>query len=298
MDTPHEVQQFLTALRGRITPEQAGITAFSGERRVPGLRREEVAQLTGVSTAYYTRMERGDLSGVSESVLNALARALHLTDAESTHLLDLARTATTGPPRAPRAKAEPRATARLNQLLDTMADVPALAMTRLGTPVASNALGRALFPDLFPDGAAPLNNVRYLFRDPRSQLFYPDWEDIARETVSALRLLAGHDPSDRALMSLVGELSTHNADFRTWWGGHTVRTHTNGTKRINHPIVGEMTLSYDNLAVLSIPGLALTTYLTAPATPSSDALNLLRSWIARPAADSSATNAAGRTGNA
>jgi transcriptional regulator with XRE-family HTH domain len=299
MDTPHEAQQFLTALRGRISPEQAGITAFSGERRVPGLRREEVAQLAGVSTAYYTRMERGDLSGVSESVLHALARALHLTDAESTHLLDLARTATTGPPRAPRAKAEPRATARLTQLLDTMSDVPALAMTRLGTPVASNALGRALFPDLFPDGAAALNNVRYLFRDPRSQLFYPDWEDIGRETVSALRLLAGHDPSDRALMALVGELSTHSSDFRTWWGGHTVRTHTSGTKRINHPIVGEMTLSYDNLAVLSTPGLALTTYLTAPATPSADALNLLRSWIAGPAADSSATrNASDRTGNA
>lgn len=294
MDTPHEVQQFLTALRGRITPEQAGITAFSGERRVPGLRREEVAQLAGVSTAYYSRMERGDLSGVSESVLHSLARALHLNEAESTHLFDLARTAT-GPRRIARVKPEPRATARLMQLLDTMPDVPALAMTRLGTPVASNALGRALFPDLFPAGAAPLNNVRYLFRDPRSQEFYTDWEDVARQTVSALRLLAGHDPSDRALMALVGELSTHSADFRTWWGGHTVRTHTSGTKRINHPIVGEMTLIYDSLAVLSTPGLGLTTYITEPGTPSADALNLLRSWIAQPATEpSDARNASDR----
>jgi len=282
MNTPLEVQQFLTALRGRLTPERAGLTSFGGERRVPGLRREEVAQLAGVSTAYYTRMERGDLGGVSESVLHALVRALQLNDAESAHLFDLARTATTGPPRPARAKPEVRATVRLTQLLDAMPDVPALAMTMLGTPVASNPLGRALFPHLFPDGAAPQNNIRYMFRDPRAQQFYPDWEYSARETVSALRLMAGHDPGDRALMALVGELSTHSTEFRTWWGGHTVRTHTSGTKRINHPVVGEMTLGYDALAVLSTPGLGLTTYLAEPGTPSSDAMDLLRSWIAQP----------------
>jgi transcriptional regulator with XRE-family HTH domain len=279
MNTRDDVQQFLTALRGRITPEMAGLTLFGGERRVPGLRREEVAQLAGVSTAYYTRMERGDLSGVSESVLFALVRALQLDEAEKTRLFDLARAAT-GPRRAPRTKPEPRVPSRVAQLLDTMRDVPALALTRLGTPVASNALGRGLFPHLFPDNAPPLNHARYLFLDERSQTFYPDWEASARESVSALRLLSGQDPSDRALATLVGELATRSDDFRTWWGGHTVRIHTSGTKRINHPVIGELTVGYDVLALQSTPGLNITSYLPEPGSPSADALAMLQSWIA------------------
>jgi transcriptional regulator with XRE-family HTH domain len=282
MDNRHEVQQFLTAQRARITPEQAGLTVFGGERRVPGLRREEVAQLAGVSTAYYTRMERGDLGGVSESVLYALARGLQFTEAETTHLLDLARTATQ-PRRAPRLKPETRVSPRIAQLLDTMRDVPTIAMSRLGDPVASNALGRAVFPHLFPDDAKPLNGARYMFLDPRAQAFYTDWETTAREGVSGLRLLAGQDPSDRALMALVGELATRSDDFRTWWGGHTVRVHASGTKHINHPVVGEMALGYETLALPSAPGLSVMAYLPEPGTPSADALDVLRSWIAQPA---------------
>lgn len=277
MDTQREVRQFLTALRARLTPEQAGLTAFSGQRRVPGLRREEVAHLAGVSTAYYTRMERGNLSGVSESVLHALARALQLDDAETIHLFDLARSAT-GPRRRGPARPTPRVSQRLALMLDTMRDVPAISLTSLGEPAASNALGRALFPHLFPDDAAAVNHNRYLFLDPRSQVFYPDWEKSAREAVSSLRLLAGRDPADRALMSLVGELSTHSEQFRTWWGGHTVRTHTSGAKRLNHPVVGELTVGYDVLAVESTPGLRITTYLPEPGSPSADALELLRTW--------------------
>jgi hypothetical protein len=152
-------------------------------------------------------MERGDLSGVSESVLFALVRALRLDEAEKTHLFDLARAAT-GPRRALRTKSEPRVPPCLAQLLDTMRDVPALALNRLGTPVASNALGRALFPHLFPDNTQPINHARYLFLDERSQTFYLDWETSARESVSSLRLLSGQDPTERALASLVGELAT------------------------------------------------------------------------------------------
>ncbi|MPY12295.1 helix-turn-helix domain-containing protein [Arthrobacter bussei] len=279
MDNRRDVQQFLTALRARITPEAAGLTLFGGERRVPGLRREEVAQIAGVSTAYYTRMERGNLSGVSDSVLYALVRAFQLNDAETTHLFDLAHAAS-GPRPKPRIKPTPKLPSRLPQMLETMRDVPALVLTHLGDPAASNSLGRALFPHLFPEDAAPLNHSRYLFLDPRSQTFYPDWETSARESVSALRLLAGHDPSDRALMNLVGELSTHSTDFRTWWGGHTVRTHASGTKRISHPVVGDMTIGYDVLTINSTPGLNLTTYLPEPGSPSADALDLLRSWNA------------------
>ncbi|GAA2745158.1 helix-turn-helix transcriptional regulator [Terrabacter aerolatus] len=277
-----DVQQFLTALRGRITPEQAGLTTFGSERRVPGLRREEVAQLAGVSTAYYTRMERGDLGGVSESVLYALVRALELNEAESAHLFDLARAAT-GLRRAPRVKPTPRVSPRLALLIDAL-DVPALAMTQLGDCVASNPMGRALFPDLFPPDRPPLNGTRYLFLDDRARVFYPDWEKTAREAVSGLRLMAGHDPSDRALMALVGELATRSADFRTWWGGHTVRTHFAGTKTIHHPVVGDMTLGFEVMALPSTPGLNLLTYIAEPSTPSADALNLLRSWTADSAA--------------
>ncbi|MCJ1674479.1 helix-turn-helix transcriptional regulator [Rathayibacter sp. VKM Ac-2929] len=281
MDTPNDVQQFLTALRGRITPEKAGLTVFGGERRVPGLRRAEVAQLTGVSTAYYTRMERGDLSGVSESVLYALVRALQLGDAESAHLFDLARAAT-GARRQPRAKPESAVSPLVAQLLDTMRDVPAIATNRVTTIAGSNALGRAVFPDLFPADGAPVSGARYLFLDDRAKDFYLDWETSAREAVSALRLLAGQDPSDKALMALVGELATRSSDFRTWWGGHTVRVHNSGTKRIKHPVVGEMTLSYESIVVPSNAGIVVATYLAEPGTPSADALDLLRSWSAQP----------------
>lgn len=279
MDNSREVQEFLTALRARLTPERAGLTLYGGERRVPGLRREEVAQLAGVSTAYYTRMERGDLGGVSESVLFGLVRALQLDEAETTHLLNLARAAT-GPHRPTRTAARAHLPAKVAQLIDAMQDVPAIALSRLGDHAGSNALGRALFPDLFPSDAAPLNHTRYLFLDPRSKTFYPDWETSARGTVSSLRLLAGQDPSDRALMAMVGELSTHSDDFRTWWAGHTVRIHASGAKRINHPVVGALTISYETLTLPSTPGVRIATYLTEPGSSSADALDLLRSWIA------------------
>jgi MmyB-like transcription regulator ligand binding domain len=243
-------------------------------------------------------MERGDLSGVSESVLFALVNALQLTDAETQHLFDLARTAT-GPRRTPRSRSETRVPPRIVQLIDTMQDVPTIAMSQLGDPLASNALGRALFPYIFPVDAPPVNTARYLFLDPESQSFYPEWETVAREMVSALRLLAGHDPGDRALAALVGDLATRSTEFSTWWGSHTVRTHSTGVKRINHPVVGEMTLGYESLALPSTPGIRLTTYLVEPGTPSADALNLLRSWIARPATDTSdARDTSDRTRNA
>ena len=171
-----------------------------------------------------------------------------------------------------------------------MSDIPAVAMTRLGDPVGSNALGRALFPHLFPEGAKPLNSPRYMFLDPRAQTFYPDWETIAREAVSGLRLFAGQDPSDQALMALVGELATRSEDFRTWWGGHTVRLHTTGTKRINHPVVGELTLGYSLLTLPSTPGVSISTYLPEPGSSSADALDMLRSWIAQPTTTTAPTS--------
>lgn len=285
--TSDDVQQFLTQARGRVTPEAAGLTWFSGERRVPGLRREEVAQLAGVSTAYYTRMERGDLSGVSEGVLFAVARALQLNEAERQHLFDLAKV-TSGPRRTPRARPRPTVSARVGQLVEAMRDVPVIALSRTGDPVASNQLGRALFPDLFPAGEEPLNHTRYLFLDERSRTFYPHWETSARSAVASLRLIAGQDPTDRTVAALIGELTTRSPEFHAWWGEHNVRLHRSGTKDIHHPIVGDLTVAYESLEVSSIPGLALVTYLAEPGSPSAQALDLLRSWAGVPASSGSA----------
>lgn len=273
------MQQFLTALRGRLSPEAAGVTWYTGERRVAGLRREEVAQLAGVSTAYYTRMERGDLSGVSESVLQALSQALQLNEAEQAHLLDLARAASTRRGRT-RPKATPRVPPRLQQLLDSMPEVPGIVLTELGDPIASNSLGRALFPDLFHAGAKPLNHNRYLFLDPRARVFYPNWQRDAKGAVSALRLMAGRVPVDAALVELVGELSTQCVEFRRWWQAHTVRLHQSGTKAINHPQLGMLEVGYDALLLPGTPGAALVTYQAEPGTPSADAIRLLTTLVA------------------
>lgn len=282
MDTRNEVQQFLTAARGRVTPERAGIATY-GVRRVPGLRREEVAQLADVSIAYYTRIERGDLRGVSESVLGGLARALHLDAAERDHLHHLARAATCGGhPRTVRA--DDTVPERVHQLIETMQDVPVIASNHLRDPLASNALGRALFPHLFPADSAPVNTIEYTFLDPRARSFYPDWETVARGAVSSLRLTAGQLPDDEALRSLIDRLLAESPQFGTWWVGQTVRTHTHGAKRIVHPVVGELTLGFEVLEVPSAPGIRLATYQAEPGTPDADALDLLRSWTAQPSA--------------
>lgn len=284
MDTRGEVQQFLTAARGRVSPQRAGIVTY-GVRRVPGLRREEVAQLADVSIAYYTRIERGDLRGVSENVLEALARALHLDEAEHAHLHHLARAAGGGRRRA--VQADDSVPERVQQLIETMQDVPVIASNHLRDPLASNALGRALFPHLFPPDTAPVNTALYTFLDPRARTFYPDWESVARGAVSTLRLTAGQHPEDAELKELIGRLTAESPEFRTWWIGQTVRAHTHGTKRIVHPVVGELTLTYEVLRVPSAPGIQLASYLAEPGTPDGDALDLLRTWSADPAAETS-----------
>lgn len=280
MDTRREVQQFLTAARGRLTPGQADVQVFGGTRRVPGLRREEVAELAGVSTAYYTRIERGDLRGVSESVLESLSRALQLDRAEREHLNDLAQAAD-GRSRPPRG-AESAVPPRVHQLIEAMGDVPVIASNHLRDPLASNALGRALFPHLFPDDGPALNTAVYMFLDERARTFYPGWDATARNAVSNLRLTAGSRPDDRQLRALIEHLRAGSPEFRTWWDGHTVRVHDHGTKTIDHPQVGRLTLTYEVLEVPSAPGIILASYLAEPGTPHADALDLLRNLVATP----------------
>jgi transcriptional regulator with XRE-family HTH domain len=279
VDTKKEIREFLTSRRALITPEHAGLRSY-GSRRVPGLRREEVAVLAGVSVPYYTRLERGDMSGVSGSVLEALARALELDDAERAHLFDLARAAqpTAGRPRRRRVKQRVRP--EVQWTLDAITAAAAFVGNARLDILAANELGRALFSELYAAPARPVNNARFVFLDPRAEAFYDDWERVAGECVAILRWAAGRDPHDRDLSDLVGELATQSEAFRTRWAAHDVRFHNTGVKQFHHPVVGELSLSYNRLDLAADHGLTIFTYAAEPGSRSQEALKLLGSWTA------------------
>lgn len=279
MDNRDDVREFLSSRRAKITPEQAGLPMTSGNRRVPGMRRAEVATLAGVSIEYYVRLERGNLAGVSESVLEAVARALQLDDAESAHLFDLARAAgTTARRRRPaRQKVRPS----VQYVLDAITDAPAFVRNGRRDIIAANRLGYALYSEMYISPVRPANNARFIFlEEERARRFYPDWELAANNVVAVLRTAAGRDPFDRALTDLVGELSTRSEQFRTRWAAHNVRHHTTGTKHFNHPIVGEIHLLFEASDLSADPGLSLVIYAAEPGSASADALRLLASWAA------------------
>ena len=280
MDNRAEVRQFLSTRRGRITPEQAGLEPYGGRRRVPGLRREEVARLAGVSVDYYTRLERGNLNGVSDSVLDAIARALELDRAEHDHLYDLARAAnTSGRKRA--ASAVPAGVRpELQHLLDAITGAPAFIGNNRMDILAANTLGYALYSDMYRSTARPANHSRFIFLDPRSHDFYTDWERAASTNVAILRREAGRHPHDKGIAELVGELSMRSDEFRTRWAAHNVRRHYAGTKFFQHPVVGLLELNYQVLELEEDPGHTLTVYPAIPGSPSDEALKLLASWAA------------------
>jgi transcriptional regulator with XRE-family HTH domain len=238
VDAVTELAQFLTSRRAKVTPEQAGLPSY-GRRRVPGLRREEVASLPGVSVEYYKRLERGNATGASDIVLDALADALRLDDAERAHLFDLARAASPIAPQRRRAggPSSQRVRPVVRRILDSITAPAAVSNIRCDY-VAANQLGRALYAPLFESREQPPNSARFTFRDPAAQEFFLDWEKAAKDLVAALRSIAGRNPYGRALSDLVGELSTRSDAFRTWWAAHNVRYHQTGTKRLHHPAVG------------------------------------------------------------
>ena len=279
METKHEIREFLTSRRARITPEQAGLTSY-GSRRVPGLRREEVAVLAGVSVPYYTRLERGDMSGVSESVLEALARALQLDDAERAHLFDLARAAQPMPARPRRRQGRQRVRPEVQWTLDAITGAAAFVGNERLDILAANQLGRALFSELYAGPARPANHARFVFLDPRAKAFYADWDRAATDTVAILRSAAGRDPHDRDLSDLVGELATQSDAFRTRWAAHNVRFHNTAVKHFHHPVVGELTLSFNRLDLAADHGLTIFTYAAEPGSRSEEGLKLLGSWAA------------------
>ncbi len=279
MDNQTQIREFLTARRARITPEQAGLPAYGGNRRVAGLRREELAMIAGVSVDYYTRLERGNLRGVSDAVLDALVRALQLDEAETDYLFDLARSANASAT-APKRKPTPKVRPSIQRMLDSMTTAPAWVRNGRFDFLASNQLGRALYSPLFADPVRPANNARFTFLDPHSKDFYVDWDRATIDIVSYLRGEAGRNPYDRALTDLIGELSTRSELFRKLWAAQTVRYHRSGIKSLNHPIVGRLDLSFEALELPVDTGLTLLTYNAEAGTPAADGLALLATWAA------------------
>lgn len=285
-----DVREFLMLRRARVKPEDAGLPAFGGNRRVPGLRREEVAMLAGMSVDYYTRLERGNLSGVSEQVLEALADALQLNEAERSHLTDLARAAGTSNRRRSRPRTRPGEHVRpeVQRILDAIVDAPAFIRTDRRDLLAANTLGCALYVPLYAStvsastigGPGEVNVARFTFLDPAAKDFFPRWENTARDLVASLRTVAGQYPDDTVFHGLIGELATRSDDFARMWSAHEVRQHRTGTKDIHHPIVGELALDFETMELPGDRGQALIVYSAAPETTSAESLRLLASWNA------------------
>jgi transcriptional regulator with XRE-family HTH domain len=279
-DVRAEIREFLSTRRARISPEQAGLPVYGGaQRRVSGLRREEVALLAGISTEYYTRLERGNVVGASDSVIAGIAHALQFDEAERMHLLDLLHAA--GPSRPPRRRSTvQRVRPTVQRVMDSMTGTPALVLNGRLDILAANALGSALYSPVYTASVRPPNNAWFVFLAPQAHEFFRDWDSVANDTIALLRAEAGRDPYDRQTSDLVGELSTRSDEFRIRWAAHNVRIHTTGVKLLHHPVVGDLELSFDSFPVGSDPNQSLLTYTADPHSSSHDALNLLASWAA------------------
>jgi transcriptional regulator with XRE-family HTH domain len=275
VDTKTEVRDFLTSRRAKIAPGEVGLTAY-GARQVPGLRREEVATLAGVSVDYYNRMERGSLAGVSESVLEAVAGALRLDEAERAHLFDLARASRDRAGGRRRSPAKRAVRPSVEWMIDAMTGAAAFVVNSRQDILAANHLGRAFYAPVF-ESSAPANMARFTYLDPRARDFFADWNRTAKECVAALRTQAGRDPFDRDLADLVGELSTRCEEFAALWATHDVRLHRKAEKHFHHPVAGDLTLRYERLAVDGDPGLEIFAYMAEPGSRSEEAFNFLAS---------------------
>jgi hypothetical protein len=276
-----DIREFLTTRRAKITPEQAGLPVYGANRRVEGLRREEVAILAGISVEYYTKLERGTVGSVSDSVLEGLVHALQLDGAERDHLYRLVRTvATPAARRAPRRSPGKRQVRpALQRILDQM-PMPAYLRNGRFDVLASNDLGRALYSPLYEqaDAGDHPNSARFVFLDPSASDFFVDYDKILNDCVAFLRAEAGRDPYDKDLSDLIGELSTRSDDFRHRWAAHDVRYHRTGRKRFHHPVVGDLELDFEAFELPGDAGQRINVYTAPPDSASAEALALLASW--------------------
>ncbi|MFF4756497.1 helix-turn-helix transcriptional regulator [Streptomyces sp. NPDC002514] len=275
----HELGEFLRSRRAALDPRDAGLPDDGRLRRVPGLRREELAQLAHVSVDYIVRLEQGRTRRVSRPVLDALADALQLAPDERAYLLTVADVAPTAPARRP---GRPEVAPRLRQLLDTMPDIPAMVLSRRMDVLAWNPAAAALLTDFAALPPAERNLIRLTFLDADFRALYDDWPRAARECVAVLRMEAGRTPNDPALTALVGELSVQDPDFRTWWASHQVRGPRQLTKTYRHPVVGPVTLDVQQFSVETHPDQQLVAYTTEPGSPSHDSLRFLLQWSTAP----------------
>ncbi|MEV4703205.1 helix-turn-helix transcriptional regulator [Actinoplanes sp. NPDC049316] len=287
MDKNVDLKDFLRTRRARLTPAAAGITDDFPDRRVPGLRREELAALAGVSVDYYVRLEQGRNLNPSATVIDAIARALQLDDTERAHLFDLAQPRRARRAPAPRAQ---RVRPTMYQLLETLDDAasPAFILGRRMDVLAANRMARALICDFNALPAGQRNKARFMFLDPTARALYAQWEKVAAETVAVLRLDAGRHPGDPHLAALVGELSVKSEEFRQWWSDHQVLTRTSGAKHYRHPIVGDVTIDFQALQLPEDPEQTLFVYTAKTGSPSQQALRLLASWSATAPAERTA----------
>ena len=290
MDPRDDIREFLTSRRAKITPEQAKLPAYGGNRRVAGLRREEVAMLAGVSVDYYTKLERGNFGSVSEGVLEALVRALQLDEAEREHLFHLATaTATIRPGR--RQAAPQTVRQAVQRVVDGLVDAPAFVRNARRDLLASNALGRALYSPMYEgvEARQTVNTVRFLFFNPNARTFFRDWNKAASDVVANLRTEVGRDPYDRGLQELIGELSTRSPEFSSLWADHDVRFHDTGLKALHHPEVGDVDLTFEVMDLPADTGQALIVYGAEPGSKTEEALRLLSISAATSVQDSAAS---------
>lgn len=280
MDIAKDIREFLMSRRAKITPEQVGLTPGM-RRRVPGLRREEAAQLAGVSTEYYTQIERGNVAGVSDEVLQAVSRALRLTDDETVHFFNLARAAagTRSPARAKRAAVK-KLPGGVQALIDSMTNSPAIVMDGNLDILAANPLGRTLYSPLYERALGRPNFARFIFLDSSAAQMFPEWDRTADEAVALLQAEAARDPHSSAITQIVGELATQSVEFRTRWAAHNVTGHRHGVKTFGHPEFGDITLTYNVFEMTAAPGLSLVGYTAEPNSASAQALSIMASWTA------------------
>ena len=273
----NEIREFLTTRRARITPEQAGLRAYGGRRRVAGLRREEVAMLAGISVEYYTQLERGNVKGVSEDVLEAVVRALHLDEIERAHLFDLARAAKQLPTRQRAAPLEVRPA--VQRVLDVITDGAAFIRNPRADFLTGNRLAYTLYADAFTTLDRPVSLPRFVFLDPRAHVFYRKWDGIAEATVGSLRAEAARDPYDGDLTQLIGELSMRSDDFRRMWATHDVTRYRSGVQYFHHQLVGDLDLNYESFDLAGDVAQTLVVYTAEAGSPSQAALDQLARGI-------------------
>ncbi|MFD7072623.1 helix-turn-helix transcriptional regulator [Nocardioides sp. NPDC059952] len=278
MDSRAEISSFLTTRRARLTPEEAGVPLYSGSRRVPGLRREEVAHLAGVSSDYYARLERGKIAGASREVLEAIARALKLDDDEREHLFNLVQITQR---RSPRKKGSNRTTVRpgIQRVLDSI-QTPALVQNARLERLAFNGLGRALHSLPIDGSRDRYNYATWLFLDPGAKRFHRDYADAAHNVVALLHAATAQDPYDKELIEIIGTLSTQSDEFRAMWASHDVFRYRAGAKLLTHADVGDLEFGYESFELSSDPGLVMLVFTVEPGSPTADAMQLLASWSA------------------